>query len=309
MNRELRFGILSVPNLPWQTLTEHWRAIEDLGFDSLWVSDHFVNPLAPSQPMYECWTTLAAMATQTRRIRIGMLVTSIAFRNPAFLAKQAITVDHISAGRLDLGLGAGGQIIDHEMAGIAQWSPAEQAARFGEVVELVEHLLRQEVTTFRGRYYQAQEAQMRPAPIQQPRPPLTIAAHGEKGLELAARYADTWTSFGLHALIGDALDATRARNRRLDAYCQGLGRDPHSLRRSFLAGFTSDRPFASMGAFDDFVGRYRDAGIHDFIFYYPPLFAAPGVFERVATAAIPRWRTEARSLAMGAGSDAQAAIQ
>lgn len=293
MGNNIRFGILTLPNKPWPTLVEHWRYIEDLGFDSLWVSDHFVNPFAPEQPMFEAWTALAGLATHTSRIRVGTLVTSMAFRNPAFLAKQALTVDHLTGGRLELGLGAGGQWIDHQMAGIALWPPAEQAARYREVVEIVDRLLRQEVTTYQGAYYRVQEAQMHPAPAQRPRPPLTLAAHGKRGLELVAEYADSWNSFGVHAMIGDALEATRTYNQRLDERCAERGRDPRTIRRSFLAGLTADQPFASVGAFHDFVGRYREAGIDEFLFYYPPFLAEEGVFERAAIEAIPALREHA----------------
>lgn len=291
MGRALRFGILTVPNKPWATLVEHWKYIEALGFDVLWISDHFVNPLAPEQPMFEAWTTLSALAKETQSIRIGTLVTSVAFRNPAFLAKQVVTADHLSAGRLEVGLGAGGQWIDHAMAGIALGSPAEQASRFREAVELVDLLLRNEVSTFKGTYYQAGDAQMHPAPIQLPRPPLTLAAHGKRGLQLVAEYAENWNSFGMHALLGDAFETTRQRSLLLDEYCAARGRDPKTLRRSFLAGLTNDQPFASVQAFHDFIGRYQEAGIDEFDFYYPPFYATEGVFERVAGEVIPALRT------------------
>jgi len=292
MTPPIRFGIITLPNKAWSTLVDHWQYIESLGFDSLWISDHFVNPFLPEEPMFEAWTALAGLATHTSRIRVGTLVTLMAFRNPAFLAKQALTVDHLSGGRLELGLGAGGQWIDHQMAGIDVWSPAEQAERFREVVEIVDHLLRSEVTTYQGTYYRVQEAQMHPAPIQRPRPPLMLAAHGKKGLQLVAVRADAWNTFGIYHLVGDALDGTRLRNQQLDDYCAAAGRDPRTVRRSFLAGLTGDQPFASIQAFQDFIDRYREAGIDEFIFYYPPFAAANGIFERVATEAIPTLKAQ-----------------
>jgi len=107
VSRGLRFGVITIQSLPWQEEVERWKHIEALGFDSVWLADHFVDPWDPSGPWFECWTFLAALATTTRKIRIGTLVMSIPLRNPALLARQVMTIDHISGGRLELGLGSG----------------------------------------------------------------------------------------------------------------------------------------------------------------------------------------------------------
>ena len=191
MERGLRFGVVTLQNAPWTTLVERWQCLGELGFDSAWVADHFVNPFFPSEPFLDGWTLLSALATQTKRIRLGTIVTNISLHNPAVLAKQALTVDHVSGGRLELGIGAGGAETDHTRTGAPDWNPPERAARLREVVEILDQMLRNEVTTYQGHYYQIESAEMHPAPLQRPRPPLTLAALGSKSLKTAARYADS----------------------------------------------------------------------------------------------------------------------
>lgn len=302
----LRFGIMTLQNLGYATLVERWKLLDALHFDSVWLGDHFVNPFAPAQPWFEGWTLLAALAAQTSRIRLGTLVSSITLRNPALLARQAMTVDHISGGRLNLGIGPAGRPLDHTMTGSEPWGAPERVGRFREFVELVDHLLREPETTYQGRYYRAHEAMMNPLPVQQPRPPLTLAAHGPSMLKLVARYADAWNSLGKPGVSAEeSFQITRERNQMLDEFCVQAGRDPAAIARSFLCGFTPERPFASLDAFDEFVGRYREIGFNEFIFYWLPerghsAFSDHGLessritdqsmLERIANDAIPRLR-------------------
>jgi alkanesulfonate monooxygenase SsuD/methylene tetrahydromethanopterin reductase-like flavin-dependent oxidoreductase (luciferase family) len=185
MSRECRFGICTDQNLPWPTLVERWRYFEAVGFDSVWVCDHLNQPSHPSNPYYEGWTTLAGLAAITRRIRIGVLVTSNTFRHPAVLAQEAITVDHISQGRLEVGLGAGWYVPEHEQFGIPFPLPGERVTRFREAVEIIDHLLRDQTATYRGQYYHLRDAHLRPPPIQRPRPPLMLAAHNPECCKFA----------------------------------------------------------------------------------------------------------------------------
>ena len=130
----LRFGILAPQIVPYTVQVERWRELDDYGFDSLWFADHFVNPAMPAGRWFEAYTLMAAAATQTERIRVGALVTSITFRHPALLAKEALTIDHISDGRFELGIGAAGARNDFEMTGLPAWEPRERARRFREFV-------------------------------------------------------------------------------------------------------------------------------------------------------------------------------
>jgi alkanesulfonate monooxygenase SsuD/methylene tetrahydromethanopterin reductase-like flavin-dependent oxidoreductase (luciferase family) len=303
----LRFGILAPQVVPYAVQQERWRELDDYGFDSLWVADHFVNPNRPAGRWFEAYTLMAAAAAQTERIRIGALVTSITFRHPALLAKEALTIDHISNGRLELGIGAAGAPNDWGMTGLPQWEPLERARRFRDFVRMLDTLLRGDAseeggTSYEGRYYQAHEAVMDPGPVQLPRPPLTLAAARPVNMRFAARHAESWNQIPSDILDGrgplsseECVDQARARNEQMDEFCVELGRDPATLRRSILAGggVTPDPIWSSPEAFRDFVGRYRDAGINEFIFYYPSrVEQADGHYERIARQVIPELKSD-----------------
>nr|MDQ6905556.1 TIGR03560 family F420-dependent LLM class oxidoreductase [Chloroflexota bacterium] len=245
MAQPLRIGLCTDQNMPWEKTVERWQQFEQLGFDSVWDCDHYVQPSRPTGPYYEGWTLLAGLAARTERIRIGVLVSCNTFRHPALLAKEAATVDHISNGRLELGLGAGWYVPEHEMFGIPFPAPAELVGRFREAVEIVDHLLRNEYTTYDGQYYQLKDAAFRPSPVQQPRPPLTLGAHGRQMLKIVAEYADRWNSHG-------TVDEMRARNAILDEHCAAIGRDPHEIIRSLYgwAALMPSDPWASVDAFE-----------------------------------------------------------
>src|SRR5215831_16061226 len=196
MTQRVRFGLCTDQNLSWDKTLDRWLLFERLGFDSAWDCDHYVQPSRPDGPYFEGWTLLAALAARTRRIRLGVLVSSNTFRHPALLAKEAVTVDHVSDGRLEVGIGAGWYVPEHTAFGLEFPPPAELVDRFREAVEIVDLLLRQEITTYAGRHYRLTEAPSRPLPVQRPRPPFTLGAHGPRMLRIVAKHADTWNSFG-----------------------------------------------------------------------------------------------------------------
>ncbi|GAC1670877.1 MAG: LLM class flavin-dependent oxidoreductase [Candidatus Limnocylindrales bacterium] len=285
-----RFGLfLSQANKSLSQVLDEFQMAEDLGFDHAWLVDHLVDTDGPpSHPIHEAWTLLAAIAARTSRIRLGVLVTSITFRHPAVLLKSAVTVDHISAGRLILGLGTGWHVDEHRRYGIELPEPPERVDRFAEAVELISLLMAQERTTFSGRHYRLDDAPLEPRPVQTPRIPILIAAHRPRMLRLAARFADQWDTFA--AMPGTATDGVESelaqRIRALDAACRDIGRDPAEVRRSTWA------PAAAMHSDEsylDFVGRHRTLGFTDFSTVLPVPADLP-VLRRVAAEIIPAIR-------------------
>lgn len=263
----MRFGAVTLQNRPWPELVESWQKLDALSVESLWVADHLANPLRPERPFLDGWTALPALAAVTERARVGALVSSMTLRNPAVLAKAAVTLDHISNGRAELALGAGGSARDVELVGTPDSS---FDAYVGRVVELLG------------------DDSLQPRPVQQ-RIPLTIGGHGEEVLEVAACHADRWSSYGGKGLDPDeALRRGRERNEHLTRLCERHGRDPSALTRSILLGypFVSETPWRSEDAFLDVARRWKDAGFGELIVYYPPETGmpegsvTPDVFER-----------------------------
>jgi alkanesulfonate monooxygenase SsuD/methylene tetrahydromethanopterin reductase-like flavin-dependent oxidoreductase (luciferase family) len=291
----IRFCAYQYQHLPFPTLVERWRRSEAAGFDVLWNVDAVNEPDYPGRIMFEAATTLAAMAATTSRIRVGTLVTSLYVRNPVIAAKAAMTVDHLSGGRLEVALGAGDPSVKPEAAGVSGWSPGDQVARFDEFVELFDRLLRNETTTFKGRYYRCTNAEMLPGPLQRPRPPITIAAHGPKMLRIAAGRADAWSQWGGYGIETepDLFKTTRDRCAHFDDICAGLGRDPTTIRRSLVC-FPPLTPWESVGYFADMVDRYHGVGIDEFVLYWPQTWrAAPyedSVFDLVCGDLLPTLR-------------------
>ncbi|MEA2585988.1 MAG: hypothetical protein QOF33_4073 [Thermomicrobiales bacterium] len=281
MVQPLRFGVIRNNILSWDETIAQWRRFEEAGFDSVWNCDHFQRPSDPGGPHLDAWTILAAVAAGTSRIRLGVLVTSNTFRHPALLAKQAVTVDHVSGGRLELGIGTGWFREEHDRFGIPFPPTPELVERFQEAVEIVDLLMRQDVTTYEGRHYRLHDAPFRPAPIQKPRPPLTLGAHGPRMLRIVARYADRWNSYA-------SVEEMRARNEAIDRACAEIGRDPNSIIRSLYGWpkIIGADPWESSDAFCDIVGRYREAGMHEFIFE-PPGDGQWDTMERIAAEVIP----------------------
>jgi alkanesulfonate monooxygenase SsuD/methylene tetrahydromethanopterin reductase-like flavin-dependent oxidoreductase (luciferase family) len=176
----LRFCAYQYAHLPLPELHARWAGAEDLGFDVLWNCDAMNDPDRPGSIFFEATSILTAMALRTTTIRVGTLVNSLIFRNPAVVANAAMTIDHLSDGRLELGFGGGVLPADHANAGVPWWNGAERVARYREAITIVDAMLRSDVTTWSGEYYRVEGVEMLPRPLPQPRPPLTIPAHGPK---------------------------------------------------------------------------------------------------------------------------------
>jgi alkanesulfonate monooxygenase SsuD/methylene tetrahydromethanopterin reductase-like flavin-dependent oxidoreductase (luciferase family) len=264
MALEPRFGLfLSQANKPWSRILEDVVAAEDLGFDHAWLVDHLLDTDGPPElPCLEAWTLLAAIAARTSRIRLGVLVTSNTFRHPSILLKEAVTVDHISGGRVILGLGTGWHADEHRRYGLTLPDPRERVDRLEEAVEIASRLMTEDRVTYRGRYYQLDDAVFEPRPVQQPRIPILIAAHRPRMLRIAARYADQWDTFP--ELAGAATEGVTTpiveQMRAFDAAALEAGRDPATIRRSTWGGAET---MASDDAYAAFVRRHLDLGFTD----------------------------------------------
>jgi alkanesulfonate monooxygenase SsuD/methylene tetrahydromethanopterin reductase-like flavin-dependent oxidoreductase (luciferase family) len=265
----MRFDLFRSQSVSWPTFVDDARFIESTSAGTLWVLDHYIYPPNPEAQILDSWTTLGALATQTSRIRIGTMVTDVALRHPAMLAKQVATVDRISEGRVDLTIGAGYFEAELESLGIPFLSPRGRAKRLREAAEVVDGLLRDGRMSYQGEHYRIDDAGLVPSPVQKPRPPILVAANGRRGLRLAAEMADASVSLGDEgASVEDALAAVRERNTVLDEYCVDLGRDPGSLDRAYYFGWAEEKPFASAESLREYVGMYSEAGVRRFVFVF-----------------------------------------
>lgn len=224
----MRLGLdVSQHQLTWAQVLERVQLAEVAGFDGAWVFDHF-KPLYgdPLGPCLEGWTLLAALSALTQRIRLGALVTGVTYRHPSVLAAEAVTVDHVSAGRLEIGMGAAWFADEHEALGIPFPTVGERGRRLEEAVRLMRALMTQDSVSFAGRHYQLHAATYRPRPVQQPHPPIWIGASGEQMmLPIVARQADAWHAFG-------SLDSLSRKSALIDQAAAAAGRDPKSILRS-----------------------------------------------------------------------------
>jgi F420-dependent oxidoreductase-like protein len=226
----MRFAFKTSPqNTTWGDMLAVWKEADGIElFESGWTFDHFYPIFSDSAgPCLEGWVTLTALAQATRRLRLGALVTGIHYRHPAVLANMAATLDIVSAGRLELGIGAGWNEEESGGYGIELGGPAERSDRFEEACQVIVSLLTQQTTDFAGKYYQLTGARCEPKPVQQPHPPLVIGGSGERRtLRTAARFAQHWNFVG-----GPPEEFARKRDV-LYAHCHDIGRDPKQITLS-----------------------------------------------------------------------------
>lgn len=308
----LRFGI-QTPNqdTTWEDVLATWKEAESLGFDSAWLYDHFAPIFGNFDgPVLEGWTTLAALAAETSRMRIGILVTGNTYRNPALLAKMATTVDHLSHGRLNLGIGAGWFEREHVAYGFRFGTAKERAERLEEALQVITKLWSEEHPTFSGTYYRLEKAPFAPGNVQKPRPPIVIGGQGKQWIvPLVARYADAW-----NALPQIDPDGIRERRRIIEAECARIGRVPCpaevsvmlplvAITRIPLAGpvvrlgarAVVDKETArsiladSPDAIAERITAYADAGVTEVILSLRPPFDRD-LLRRFAGEVMPRFR-------------------
>jgi alkanesulfonate monooxygenase SsuD/methylene tetrahydromethanopterin reductase-like flavin-dependent oxidoreductase (luciferase family) len=274
----MRFAIWPTLSQPWAGVLEVARHAEATGWDGVYVADHFMGSggeFGPDlTPNLEATATLPALAMATERVRLGTLVLGNTYRHPAVLASWAATADHISGGRLLLGMGAGWQENEHQQYGIELPPPRERLDRLEEACLALNGLLRRERTTMGGRHYRLTDACSEPKPVQQPLP-LLIGGKGDRMLGIVARHADEWNMWGLAATIAE-------RAAVLDRRCEAIGRDPGTIKRSAqaLVRLTDDRAKADAflagtggraaiaGTTDDVaaaVAAWQEAGLDEVI--------------------------------------------
>ncbi len=224
----MRFGIdIAQQRQEFDQIVSRARFVEDLGFDGAWGFDHFV-PMYGEGPgnCFEGMTTLAALATATTRIRLGLLVTGVTYRHPSVLAAEAVTVDHASHGRLELALGAAWFDAEHRQLGIDFPGTGVRFDRLEDALEIVTRLFTGEVVSYDGHGISLDNARLRPVPVQQPHPPIWIGGSGiRRTLPLAARFADVWHTYGAPAQMAE-LSAT------LDRLAEAAGGDPATILRA-----------------------------------------------------------------------------
>ncbi|WP_329120142.1 LLM class flavin-dependent oxidoreductase [Streptomyces sp. NBC_01465] len=291
----MRLSTVILPVRRWQEGgREQWLRAENLGFHTAYTYDHLSWRSFRDTTWFGAVPTLTAAAAVTSRMRLGTLVTSPNFRHPVTLAKDLITLDDVSGGRITLGIGAGGNGFDATALGQEPWTPRERADHFGEFVPLLDRLLSEDAVTYEGTHYSAVEARNIPGCVQRPRLPFAVAATGPRGLKLAARHGQAWVTTGDPKLFEagtpeQSRDAISGQITKLGAACEAIGRDVAELDKILLTGFTPDRgrPLESLDAFVDFAGRHFALGITEIVVHAPiadsDFEADEKVFEQIAT--------------------------
>jgi len=256
----MKVGIdVSQHQLEWPEIRERVAWAEEVGFESAWVFDHFTALYGDrTGPCLEAWTLLAALAAVTTRIRLGALVTGVTYRHPSLLAAEVVTVDHVSAGRLNVGLGAAWHQEEHRRLGFEFPATVERIERLDETVQIIKGLLTTDGYDFEGRHFRLREAFYRPRPVQRPHPPIWIGANGTQVmLPLAARHADVWHGFGSASELA-------GKSAIVDRAAEAAGRDPAEIGRS--TSLSISEPWDAVRREAD---QLRAAGFTDLIASWP----------------------------------------
>ena len=311
----IRFGFQSgQQNVTWERMRDAWRKFDDWGYDSLWAFDHFYPIFTPDPagPCMENWTLLGALSQQTRRARIGALVNGNTYRNPCLAAKMAATLDHLSGGRLNFGIGAGWNELEHRNFGIDFKTLGGRLEALEESCQIIKGMFTQERTTFAGRHYTITDAVCNPKPLQKPHIPFMIGGRGEKRLlKIVARHADMWNT--MHASPSQMKRLIEVIERHGDT----VGRDTDEIEKTIMmplcykasedrerlicggvastAGITPEqaRDRIMIGTKDeclDKIAQYQKAGVTHFIFSLRWPILVEDEFQRFAEEVIPAAR-------------------
>ena len=272
----MRFAFKTSPQeTTWADMLAVWRVADDIDlFESGWTFDHFYPIFSDSTgPCMEGWITLTALAQATTRLRMGVMVTGMVYRHPAVLANMAATLDIVSDGRLEIGVGAAGNEEECRAYGIELGTLKQRFDRFDEGVEVIARLLTDTTTTFNGSYFQLTDARCEPKPVQRPHPPICIGGMGEKrALRSVARFAQHWNT------IAPSVEVWQHKRAVLAEHCAAIGRDPTEIMTSVQRRLD---PNGDDAALADQAAEFSGAGLDLFIVYLPPPLR-PDVVEKVA---------------------------
>ncbi len=287
----MRVGLVILPSDRWSEARLQWEWADRVGFETAWTYDHVRWGGMPDGPWYAAVPVLAAAAVVTEKVRLGTLVATPNFRHPVTLARDAIALDDVSSGRLDLGLGPGSVGPDATALGQEPWTVAERLERFDEFLQVLQPIVDGEPTartSLATTHYRADQAPSTPGALQRPLP-LTIAAGGPKGMRLAARHGRNWVTVGPTGpgpRTPDALlAAVRTQLPQLEEACRTEGRDPTTVGRVIL--FTPTEPvITSVDQYDDLAGPYAELGFDQFVIHHPvqtgPYGGNVKAFEQIA---------------------------
>lgn len=263
----MRLGLLLIPTDPWPRAVARAREIEDMGFDHLWTYDHLSWRRFRDEPWFGAVSWLSGIAALTSRIRLGTMVTSPNFRQPVVLAKEAMTLDHISDGRLTLGVGAGGIGFDATVLGQEVLTPGQRVDRLRDFLHVLDGLLTSPGFSTDNASYPVVEARMLPGCVQQPRLPLAIAAGGPRTMRLAATYGDAWITDAHHESWDELSAAMTAQLGMLDQAGEEVGRQVPT--RIMLVANSFGRPLASLESFARFYDWCQGLGFTDLVLHDP----------------------------------------
>ncbi|MGX7826461.1 LLM class flavin-dependent oxidoreductase [Actinokineospora sp. 24-640] len=295
----MRVGIVILPERRWAENRRRWQAAEEYGFDHAWTYDHLGwGPLLDG-PWFDAATTLAAAAGVTSTIRLGTFVSSPNFRHPVSYARQVISLDDVSDGRLTLGLGSGGGGHDRTVFGVPDLSLADRLGRFGEFADLLDRLLTEEKVDFDGEFYRAVDARNTPGCAQRPRVPFLVAANGPRAMRVAARHGQAWLTGPIAAEVRGRLSTEvdgwwRDVARLVEQFDEALaaeGRPAASVERHITLDGSPLLSMSSVDAFVHHVGKARELGFTDAITHWPRpegiYQADEAVLEAVASDVLP----------------------
>lgn len=289
LQHPLSFGIKTAPHhATHEALLDVWQEADTIPiFEHAWLNDHFMGSDA-TDPYLEAWTLLAGLAVQTKRLRVGVMVTGNTYRHPAVLGKMATTVDVLSHGRLNFGIGTGWSVREHRAYGIPLPSGGERVRRLAEACELIRRLWTEPVASFAGRYYQLDEAFCAPKPIQQPHPPIAIGADGDHALRVVAQYADIWDC------SVETPEEYQSKSSVLDNHCSAIGRDPATIKRvRHISVDSADLEKARLQ-----TREFIEVGA-TYIIYHVPVPDSQGILQRLAQEVAEPLKAEYSAVAEG----------